>query len=670
VNTSTTLNVQYTYDTTTTGSVYSNQLRLQTEIHPNSRAIYYDYGSSATSTAAYAATSTVRELWDTSPSGTALAVYDLNGAGSRLALATYPQPSFGLDYFQGTSGTYAGLDRFGRVIDQFWKGIGSTSDIDRTHYAYDNVGRQIYRQIDTTIYPTDNRDQAYAYDGLSRLMTSQVGTLSGTIISGTPNSEEDWTLNAIGNWPGYTQKVSGTVSLNQARSATAANEISGITASVGSAWATPVYDLAGNMTTVPIPSNLTSAYSATYDAWNRLVSLASGTSTIATYSYDGNNRRIVKAIYVSGALDHKEHAFFNERWQLLEVRKESGGTISANPLQQYVWHPIYLDAPVLRDYDASTSGSPIRYYHCFDATFNISVAATAAGVASERYYYSPYGNLLFLDGSFNPLTTQASQLGNELTYTGQRLDPESGLYSFRNRQLHSQLGLFLQRDILTYADGMNLYEPYFVPGDVDPFGYRRGRGGIGGGRLSPPATPEKCGEAIFWMKFYALAFGLATYDNILLNHYMDGSGKAMILPISAFDAFGTQQDTMAMTIEGIIKSKGECNRTIEGNGTLPGGGISLTLMISSYKLDARYHYQVTKTCICGVCVWRSGSATIDFDASDTTNFDPGKDFGFPGLVMIDDQLILDCKIGKPFKIYGSSARDVSFSEPCAPLFSW
>src|ERR1700730_13369276 len=109
---------------------YSNQLRLPTEVHPNSRAIYYDYGSSGSSTAAYAATSTVREIWDGSPSGTGLAVYDYNGAGNRLAIATYPQPSFKLDHFEGTSGTYAGLDRFGRIVDQYWAGFSGVSDID------------------------------------------------------------------------------------------------------------------------------------------------------------------------------------------------------------------------------------------------------------------------------------------------------------------------------------------------------------------------------------------------------------------------------------------------------------------------------------------------------------------------------------------------------------
>ena len=46
-------------------------------------------------------------------------------------------------------------------------------------------------------------------------------------------------------------------------------------------------------------------------------------------------------------------------------------------LEQYVWQPFYIDAPVLRDYDATTSGSPIRYYYTFDANFNITAAGTA-----------------------------------------------------------------------------------------------------------------------------------------------------------------------------------------------------------------------------------------------------------------------------------------------------
>jgi YD repeat-containing protein len=187
------------------------------------------------------------------------------------------------------------------------------------------------------------------------------------------------------------------------------------------------------MTTIPIPSSPTSAYTATYDAWNRLVSLANGTTTVAKYAYDGLSRRVVKGVYVSGSLDHNEHAYFNDNWQVLEVRKEVSGTINSNPLEQYVWHSFYIDAPALRDYDAATSGSPTRYYYTFDANYNVTAATSAAGVPAERYYYSPYGNLTFLDGSFNVLASQQSQIGNAITYTGRQYDSEIGLYQYRHR---------------------------------------------------------------------------------------------------------------------------------------------------------------------------------------------------------------------------------------------
>jgi RHS repeat-associated protein len=471
VNTSTSLNVQYTYDTTTTGNVFSAQHRPQTAVYPNGRTIYYDYGSSGSSTAAYNTLSTIREIWDTSPSGTGLAVYDYNGAGGRLALATYPQPSFKLDLFRGTSGTYTGLDRFARVQDQYWAGFGGVSDVDRTHYAYSYANQRIYRQIDPAIYPTENRDQAYTYDTLHRLATSQVGTLSGTTISGTPVTEEDWTLDGLGNWPDYVTKAAGTANLNQTRTASPANEISGVSASVGSTWTTPAYDLAGNMTTIPIPSALTTGYTATYDAWNRLVSLANGSTTVATYAYDGMNRRVIKGIYTSGSLDHKEHAYFNEGWQILEVRKEVSGTINSNPLEQYVWHPFYIDAPVLRDYDAATSGSPTRYYYAFDANFNVTAVTGATGTPVERYYYSPYGTLTFLDASFNVLSGGASTIANSVTYTGRSFDAESGLLYFRHRYYHNALGTFISRDPGGYVDSANLYCANFAMGlEADPSG--------------------------------------------------------------------------------------------------------------------------------------------------------------------------------------------------------
>jgi RHS repeat-associated protein len=442
VNTSLTPSTQYSYDTSTTGSMFTSQLRLQTEVHPNGRTVFYDYGAPGSP---YSQLSVIREIWDGGLSGTGLVVYDYNGAGGRLAIATYLQPSFKLDHFEGTSGTYAGLDRFGRVIDQYWTGFGGTSDVDRVRYGYDYASSRTYRQIDPAIYPTENLDQAYTFDSLHRLATSQIGTLSGTTISGTPVSAEGWTLDGQGNWANYVQQTSGTPTLTQSRTASPANEIAGVSATVGSTWATPAYDLAGNMTSIPMPSALTSLYTATYDAWNRLLSVSNGSTPIATYAYDGLGRRIVKGVYVGGSLDHNEHAYFNEQWQLLEVRKEVAGTQSPNPLQQYLWHPLYVDALLLRDYDALTAGSSTRYYYVFDGNYNVTAVTGVTGAPVERYTYSSYGTLSVLNGSFAPLTS-GSQIGNVITFGGQPLDPDTGLYLCRARYLHPALGTWLSRD--------------------------------------------------------------------------------------------------------------------------------------------------------------------------------------------------------------------------------
>ena len=44
------------------------------------------------------------------------------------------------------------------------------------------------------------------------------------------------------------------------------------------------------------------------------------------------------------------------------------------------------------------------------------------------------------------------------TYAGRRLDSEAGLYNYRNRIYHPQLGRFITRDPVGYLDGYNLYE--------------------------------------------------------------------------------------------------------------------------------------------------------------------------------------------------------------------
>ena len=166
-----------------------------------------------------------------------------------------PEPDIKLDLFGGTSGTYAGLDRFDRVIDQRWFDYGSSADVDRFKYGYDRASNRNWREntvsknLSTPVY----LDEFYTYDGLHRLKTMDRGELNGTKtgITGTPAREEDWTLDPLGNWSGYVQKTSGTTDLDQDRSVNKVNEITDISETTGTSWITPSYDKNGNMSVVP-----------------------------------------------------------------------------------------------------------------------------------------------------------------------------------------------------------------------------------------------------------------------------------------------------------------------------------------------------------------------------------------------------------------------------------
>ncbi|MEX0717060.1 MAG: RHS repeat-associated core domain-containing protein, partial [Planctomycetaceae bacterium] len=262
-------------------------------------------------------------------------------------------------------------------------------------------------------------------------------------------------------------KVSSTTTLDQSRTANAANEITDFTNTTGSAWTDPTHDAAGNMTLAPSPTDPgNSAKDQTYawDAWNRLVQVLEGETTLATYEYDGLHRRIKKTV---DGTNH--HYYLSEQNQVLEEQTQTGMG-AAEVLNEFVWHPYYVDALAARWDDSSESA--VYYHPLHDGNFNVTMVIDGSANVQERYHYSPYGQATFLDSTFsNPAT--ASAIGQEILYTGRQLDPETGLFFFRARYYHAIAERFVQRDALGYFDGMNLY--HYVrsrpTGAVDPSGF-------------------------------------------------------------------------------------------------------------------------------------------------------------------------------------------------------
>ncbi len=328
---------------------------------------------------------------------------------------------------------YTGWDRFGRAIDLRWIKNSSGAELERLKHGYDRADNRLYRR-NAVAGASGRQDELYAYDGLDQLSDFQRGELNNGnsgIVSGTLAGREQFTFDPTGNWNQYVVNA-GTP---QTRTHNAANELT----QIDSSSALVAEDAAGNMTKVPKPDNWGAGYDLKYDAWNRLVQVNDVSTTVATYRYDGLNRRVIKT---TGS--DTRHYYYTAQWQIIEERLNAGTTAD----RQFVWGVRYTDDLVLRD-----RGSE-RLYVIQDY-FQPTAVTDTSGVVLERYGYEAFGTSRVMDASF--VTQTSSSYEWETRFGAYRWDGETGLYQVRNRYLHPGLGRWLTRDPEQYQDSNNLY---------------------------------------------------------------------------------------------------------------------------------------------------------------------------------------------------------------------
>jgi RHS repeat-associated protein len=121
-------------------------------------------------------------------------------------------------------------------------------------------------------------------------------------------------------------------------------------------------------------------------------------------------------------------------------------------------------------------GAADFWYHADDLG-SVRALTDGAGLAVERYEYGDFGQPKILDGSGREIGR--STVGNPYLFTGQRYDPETGLYAFRTRYLDPAPGRFTSRDTIgMWGDGTNLGNGLAYVGNnphtfVDPTGRDR-----------------------------------------------------------------------------------------------------------------------------------------------------------------------------------------------------
>jgi RHS repeat-associated protein len=353
-----------------------------------------------------------------------------------------------------TGDIYSGWDRFGRVKDCRWYDYGHTVDVARLQYGYDRVSDRLWRADLVAQSLGKDFDELYSYDGLHRLKDMQRGLLNGSNTAITVETfAQCWSLDPTSNWHGFREANTGTLwTTLQSRSTNAANEITDITNSIGSAWPMPEYDEAGNLTVMPQPVDPTKSYMATYDAWNRMVQLVdtSDSAIVEQNQYDPRSFRTLQKGYADGILEESRHWFYSSRWQSLEERLGDTPN-SADPERQQVWGRRYIDDLVQRDRDTGDNLLNERLYGLQDANWSL-VALTMISGVKERFSYSPYGDPRFFTADFDSRNASSSKF--DILFCGYSWSDNTQLYLVRTRHLLPLLGSWIQRD-------SDLNQPFF-----------------------------------------------------------------------------------------------------------------------------------------------------------------------------------------------------------------
>jgi RHS repeat-associated protein len=399
--------------------------------------------------------------------------YTYLGAGSIVKLTQPFASAMTLDF--GAGGTYNNLDRFLRPTAHRWT-MGATVKAGMD-YAYDNSHARTRQKVAWAGAPA-NFDEAATYDGLDRVKKVNRGALASVtsdIADAASVWQQQWGLDAVGNWRTWTQDADGGVGAGvatvQTRVTNKANEIdvdddhanapgASITGT-GVTWIAPVYDAGGNMTSAPTVADGTLRQHYLWDAWNRLVSVSADNAgvpgqVLVQYRYDGLGHRVRTTDTKNTAVttdDVTDDIYYNEANQEIEVRRAG----SATACEQYIWDLRYIDTALVRFRSPTNNGTLSEtIVPLADANHNVTALVNTSGTVLERYRYCPYGKRIITDAAGTVIT--ASAYDWRIGFTGRRYDVETGLAFYRNRYYHATLGNFISRDPLGYVDGMNFYQ--------------------------------------------------------------------------------------------------------------------------------------------------------------------------------------------------------------------
>jgi RHS repeat-associated protein len=314
------------------------------------------------------------------------------------------------------------------AITSVTNAVGNTT-VSAFTYTNNALGQRTARSQSGNAFGS-NATESFGYNAKGEVISS---THSG---NSTRNTAFDYDGIGNRNWAAFAEG-------NTTYTANALNQYSEIDPGTP---VSPTYDDDGNMLTDGSDKNLV------WDGENRLVEVRDGSNDlIATYTYDGQSRRVKKVTTSLAPQGATEEIYIYDGWNRIATYSTQNSTFS---IQNCMTFGRDLSGTLegaggvggllsTRDTQLATS-----YVFTYDANGNVSELIESSGTVAAHYEYDPFGNVVVATGAY--------AAANPWRFSTKPVDAETGYCYYGYRYYNPLIGRWLNRDPIDEEGGINL----------------------------------------------------------------------------------------------------------------------------------------------------------------------------------------------------------------------